>query len=169
MEFPEREQQVSMNIKLLTIFALALFLSACLPKAQPAPDANPEVSATPGFGVIADAPQQILPVGAEIQVYWRERQLTETQPVEFKKHGTLRASPGVGRVSGSLILAGVGHRISGKKGELRAISVSPADKPDESFSGISVDASDDEYYDNYICRDENGTLLLFLEFDDSIE
>lgn len=175
---------MKMLFRTLIVLTLASLLAGCAqspaPSSSPAPAASPSSAptetpiATPtpeaaDYGVIGQEPEQPLPVGATVQVYWRERELTDPKPKEFQKHGTLQTVDGPGQVNGTLIVECVKDKIADKEGELRAVSVSAGDKPSESFSGISVDAGDNEFYDNYVCQDEAGTLLLFLEFSPPLE
>ncbi len=137
----------------ITLVMVLLFLLGGLAVAVPSP------------GEITESPADSVSAGDEIRVYWRWRDSSADRTNSkghFDARTTLKAGDGGGYLSGAAIHEAL-KVLKYPPAEVWALDVRKGAKPNETIPGIQVTDSESEFYDNYTCRDEAGTVYLFLD------
>jgi hypothetical protein len=116
-----------------------------------------EIVASPAEGVSA---------GDRIRVYWRWR-ASGVDPISstgyFDARDSLVASDGPGFLTGAAIHKKLRDVLKYPPKEVWAINVKIQEKPNECIPTTDVTDDSSDYYDNYVCEDEKGTVYIFLE------
>ena len=152
-----------MRSTLLWTLLLSQILVGCVTpqveqQAIPAPT---PVASTAAFPIYKSATE--VNSGEEVLVKWRQRKVERMESTSFDKTCTLTTKVGNGLLSGSALLKAMGEAGLDVTTEVRVLTVYEGESPDSSYSGMTVSDDEDDFLDNYLYRDGEGRLTLFVE------